>query len=176
MMNKGNISNEELLELYKEGNFSGFDNFYQRNHKMIFAYFIKKCGSITLAEDYLQETFFRVHKYIHTYHSNKSALTWIFTIANNVLTSETNKLKKVMSRSPTQDHSKINDIQRLELQNEINQYLQYFSPKDQDILIERLLKEESYYKIAKNHQLKEANVRQKVSRMIKHLRAVTSKP
>ena len=177
-MNWNTLSNEKLLSYYQNGEFKAFDAFYKRNHKIVLCFLIKKLNNQEAAEDILQETFCRIHRHILKYDPSKNAINWILTIAHNTMISSRNKhghkneeIEEIDGNRP----KTISDIDRLDLQEEINILMKNLDPNDRKILNDRLVEEKSFDEIGKAYGITTVNARQKVSRLVKQLRSVSQK-
>ena len=173
-MNWNRLTNEELLKHYQKGEFLAFDTFYKRNHKIVFCFLLKKVNNQEIAEDILQEVFCRVHKYILKYDPNKNAINWILTIAYNAMISNWRKREENLELSEVVDTKRLSADDQIVLQKEIEILLASLEEADQKILLDRLLDEKSFEEIGKEHKISTVNARQKVSRILKRLRAGSS--
>ena len=173
-MNWNRLTNEELLKYYQKGEFSAFDAFFKRNHKIVFCFLLKKVNNQEIAEDILQEVFYRVHKYILKYDPNKNAINWVLTIAYNAMVSNWRKRDGTLELPEIVDSKRLSADDQLELQKEIELLLTSLKESDRKILLDRLLDEKSFEEIGKEHKISTVNARQKVSRILKRLRAGSS--
>ncbi len=57
---------------------------FERHHRALFDFFAKMTGSRALAEDLVQDVFFRILKYRNTFRAESHFKTWMFHIARNV--------------------------------------------------------------------------------------------
>ena len=168
-MRSKDYSNEHLLTLYSKGSFEAFHIFYKKHSKLIFLFILSRLKNKEEAEEVLQETFFRVHKYIHRYDPQKKALNWVLTIAKNQIITRISKRKDFLEL----DDSLLKDTKYLylETKDELQKILSVLSKEDQAIIIDKFLKEETYEEISKKRNLNPVNTRQKVSRILKKLRS-----
>ena len=171
-MNWNGLTNEELLAQYQSGE---FDAFYKRNHKIVFCFLIKKTNNQEIAEDILQETFCRIHKYILKYDPSKNAINWILTIAHNVMVSAWKKHTETEELGEVAESKALSDADRVDLQEEIDFLLRNLDDADRKILKDRFMEEKSFDEIGKSHGISTVNARQKVSRLVKQLRSRGSK-
>jgi RNA polymerase sigma factor (sigma-70 family) len=56
---------------------------FERHHRALFDFFAKMTGSRTVAEDLVQDVFFRILKYRNTFRAESHFKTWMFQIARN---------------------------------------------------------------------------------------------
>ncbi|MBP1931739.1 RNA polymerase sigma factor [Ammoniphilus resinae] len=60
------------------------NDFYQKNNRMVYAYFLKVTGSQEESEELTQETFYQAVKSVHQFKQQSSLKTWLLQIARNV--------------------------------------------------------------------------------------------
>ena len=56
---------------------------FERHHRPLFRYFVSMNGNRELAEDLVQEVFFRILKYRHSYRPETAFRAWMYQIARN---------------------------------------------------------------------------------------------
>jgi len=56
---------------------------FERHHRALFRYFLHVSGNRALSEDLVQEVFFRILKYRHTYEPATSFRAWMYQIGRN---------------------------------------------------------------------------------------------
>lgn len=76
-------SDEELMELFKNGDEKAFVELYGRYHRRLFAYCIKMVRSQQAAEDLFQEVFIRVSRKRMRFTGGNFS-SWLFAIARNL--------------------------------------------------------------------------------------------
>jgi RNA polymerase sigma-70 factor (ECF subfamily) len=76
-------SDEQLLQLYCQGESWAFDELVDRYQQELFHFLIRFAGSRAAAEDLFQESFLQVHISASTFDSSKRFKPWLFTIAAN---------------------------------------------------------------------------------------------
>jgi RNA polymerase sigma-70 factor (ECF subfamily) len=66
---------------------------FERHHKMLYGYFTRLLPGESCGEDLVQEVFFRVLKYKHTYKSSTPFRFWLLRIARNAAMDHCRKSK-----------------------------------------------------------------------------------
>ena len=82
------LPDEQLFELYQEGNEGAFAQIMQRYEPLIKGFLHKRLKDEERVSDLTQDTFLRVHRARDRYDSTRKFSTWIYTIASNLLKNE----------------------------------------------------------------------------------------
>ncbi|HNW60840.1 MAG TPA: sigma-70 family RNA polymerase sigma factor [bacterium] len=98
-MNKPNpklsqLSDEELIQRFQEGDLYAFDLIVHRYKDALFNFTYRYLGSSQEAEDVVQETFLRIFRNRFAYRQIAKFSTWIYTIAGNLAKTELRKRKR----------------------------------------------------------------------------------
>ena len=166
------LTDEELMSRYQNGEELAFQIFYERFSARIFGFVRSKVRNVEKANDIFQEIFMRLHKSKHLYTKSLPVLPWIFTVTRNVITDELRKTK----------HEKLHvDIEKTQLSEEPKPETVSldFRPallnlsENQKVAIEmRYFQDKTFEEIAASLKTSPLNVRQLVSRGIKSLKAI----
>jgi RNA polymerase sigma-70 factor (ECF subfamily) len=142
-------SNESLLERYQNGDFEGFDLFYRRNSKIIFAFLLTRLRFRTDAEEAFQDTFLKIHKAIETYDPAQSALGWVFTIAKNAALDTLRRRRRHPVNFIMDDLSEQSGIEEtVSAKEQLDQLIEQISDAERRLLKARFLDEEPFESIA----------------------------
>lgn len=164
-------TNEELLECYRQADFNAFNIFYKRHQRLLFNFLLVRLGNRVDAEEAFQETFVRLHKTIMKYDSTQNALGWTFTIARNIAV---DLMRRRRRQGPTMATADIavagRDEVALAARQELERLLSSLASADQALLTSRFWAGESFDEIATHHGVTPANIRQRVSRLLKKLK------
>ncbi len=76
---------EELIALAAEGDEEAFEEVVNAYYAPLFAFFYRTVMEREQAENLVQETFLRIHRYSGSYDPSRRARSWIFGIASNLL-------------------------------------------------------------------------------------------
>ncbi len=82
------LTDDELVERYRNGNAEAFDSLLDRYAKQIYNFIFRMLRNREESEDVLQEVFIRVIKNIGRYEMKGKFKSWVFTIANRLVMSE----------------------------------------------------------------------------------------
>jgi RNA polymerase sigma-70 factor (ECF subfamily) len=90
-----NMSDEELIQDYKNGNEHSFQELMRRSLKPIYTFVRQYVPNTEEAEDIVQDTFFKAWKHIGRFSKGKKWKPWIFAIARNTALDYIKKKKAV---------------------------------------------------------------------------------
>lgn len=79
------LEDNELMELYKNGEYMAFEVIYLRHKDKVYTYLNKRLHDKGLTEDLFQSIFIKFHKCRHLYNKKYSLLQWIYTISRSEL-------------------------------------------------------------------------------------------
>ena len=78
------MTDHDVMIAVRDGDTGKLGLLFERHHKHLFNYFLLGTHNRQASEDMVQDVFYRMLKYRHTYRSRGSFKTWMFTIARNV--------------------------------------------------------------------------------------------
>lgn len=173
-IDRRNLSDEELMELYQSSDYLAFEILYQRHSGRIYKFLISKVGT-EVGEELLQEAYTRIHKFRDKYIAQLPYLPWVFTIVRNLLKdyykkAETQTIKNSASLDShnTETNYELTESDSLSQLNAILENL----PKNQQRAVRlRYLDDWTFEKIAEDIETSPENVRQLISRGIKKIRS-----
>lgn len=92
-----NRSDEDIMILVKEDKVEMLAILFERHHLRLYNFLLRLTGNKHTSEDMVQEIFFRILKYRHTYRGESKFLVWMYKIARNVHVDHLRKYKKEFS-------------------------------------------------------------------------------
>lgn len=92
-----NLSDQQLVSSYKEGDTVSLEALVERHKTRIFTFIISKVRNQDLAEDIFQDTFFKVIKSLQKgkYNEEGKFLPWVMRIAHNLVIDHFRKIKRM---------------------------------------------------------------------------------
>jgi RNA polymerase sigma-70 factor (ECF subfamily) len=78
-----NPSDEALMAQVRNGDLRKLAILFERHHRALFNYFRQMNRDSDLSEDLVQEVFFRMLRYRHSYDQNRPYAAWMYQIARN---------------------------------------------------------------------------------------------
>jgi RNA polymerase sigma-70 factor (ECF subfamily) len=82
---------ETLMAQVRGGDLRKLALLFERHHRALYNFFVHMTGSRDLSEDLVQEVFFRILRYRHTYDESRPFPAWLYQIARNVKLEGTKK-------------------------------------------------------------------------------------
>lgn len=172
------LSDEELMSFYQNGEFQAFQTIYTRHAGRVFEY-LKKKVSPDLAQDLLQESFEKLHRNRDKYNSQYPFLPWIFTISRNVVIDYYKKAESKLVKASCSSDDFIESLSAPLLENssnmDISDVLRALPIAQKRAIELRYMNDWSFAQIATELETSEDNIRQLVSRGIKKLRSSFNK-
>jgi RNA polymerase sigma-70 factor (ECF subfamily) len=77
------MSDEELMSQVRSGIGEMLGVLFERYHVPLFNFYLRLTGDRTVSEDLVQEVFFRILKYRHSYRTDTAFRAWMYQIARN---------------------------------------------------------------------------------------------
>ncbi len=71
------------MEQVRDGDVGRLSALFERHHRKLFLYFYRLTGNRGASEDLVQDVFFRILKYRHTYQGANEFTAWMYRIAKN---------------------------------------------------------------------------------------------
>jgi len=101
-----NQTDEELVACIINGQAEAFDELYKRYNKRLLYYFYRMLGNNQdLAQDFLQDIFFKLINKPGLYNPERKFSTWIFSVAHNMCKNEyrSKEVRKILVKSENPD-------------------------------------------------------------------------
>jgi RNA polymerase sigma-70 factor (ECF subfamily) len=78
-----NLADEQLMTEVRDGELRKLAILFERHNRPLYNFFLHMNGNPDLSEDLVQDVFFRILRYRHTYDSSRSFTAWMYQIARN---------------------------------------------------------------------------------------------
>jgi DNA-directed RNA polymerase specialized sigma24 family protein len=78
------VEDEQIMLAVRAGDVGQLERLFDRHHRALFHFFLHITASRAASEDMVQEVFYRVLKYRHTYQPESSFRVWLFQVGRNV--------------------------------------------------------------------------------------------
>jgi RNA polymerase sigma factor (sigma-70 family) len=166
-------SDEELMESYQLGNTEAFDLLFKRHSGRVLGFLSKRTGKMKVADDLLQEVFFKLHRSKHQYNKTLPFSPWLFSVTRSVLLDFAKKrnLEDLVEASDFDRMSAAGDDSAgVKEERDLTGALSSLPPLQQQAVSLRVYDEETFEEIATRLSTSPENARQLVSRGLKKLR------
>lgn len=90
-----------IMTEVRDGDFRKLAVLFERHHKPLFNFFVHMTGNRDLSEDLVQDVFFRMLRYRHTYNDAHAFTAWMYQIARNANTDHGRKRKPEIAIEPS---------------------------------------------------------------------------
>tara|TARA_E500000331_G_C17029563_1_gene614532 strand:+ start:216 stop:800 length:585 start_codon:yes stop_codon:yes gene_type:complete len=161
-----NISDQELVKKYINGDNKSFEILLNRHKNRVFAFIMSKIKNKDLSEDIFQDTYVKVVNSLQKgkYNEEGKFLPWVMRIAHNLVIDHFRRQKKMQMVRSNNDFdifdvikdNKINADEKLikdQIFNDLNSLIDRL-PKDQkEVLKMRYFEELSFKKIAEHFDI-----------------------
>ncbi len=113
-MGKINLSDQQLVNCYINGDEAALEKLIYRHKDKIYAFILSKVKDVELAEDFFQDTFIKVIKTLKlgNYNEEGKFLPWVMRIAHNLVIDyfrKNNRFKKVQPKGKNDEDLDIFD-------------------------------------------------------------------
>ncbi len=72
-----------LMQKVRDGEPAKMAVLFERHHRALFRYFVRLTGNQAFSEDLVQDVYFRMLKYRHTYRDGYPFTSWMYQVARN---------------------------------------------------------------------------------------------
>lgn len=158
----------------KQGHRDAMGLLFERHHRTLFGFYYQLSRQADLSEDLVQNVFYRMLKYRHTFSGEGKFTTWMFHLARNVWADHYKKQKKMPTDQIEHNQvlwEEINTAQEDQI-SLLQKALDFLSPERKEVLLLSRYQGLRYQEIAQLLNCSEANVKVKVFRAIQDLRKI----
>jgi len=78
------MGDEQAMQEVHDGDVGKLELLFDRHHRALYHYFLHLTGNAAASEDLVQEVFFRILKYRHSYQSGTTFRAWMYQVGRNV--------------------------------------------------------------------------------------------
>jgi RNA polymerase sigma factor (sigma-70 family) len=87
------VEDEQVMQEVRAGEVGKLEVLFDRHHRALFRYFMHLTANRASSEDLVQEVFFRILKYRHTYQPETSFRAWMYQVGRNVYLDQAGRRK-----------------------------------------------------------------------------------
>jgi len=167
---KDQLSDEELMTLFQNGDVASFEILYNRYSSRVFSYLSKRVDS-GAAPDLLQEIFFKLHNNRHQYSNQYPFLPWLFAMTRNAVVDFVRlKENKIREKSDALPELSISDAETT-WSGDLALALESLPAQQKRAIELRYQSDWTFEQIACEMKTSPVNIRQIISRGIRKLRS-----
>lgn len=96
------MSDNEVMFKVRDGEVGKLGVLFERYHEKLYGFFIRYTGKRDVSEDLVQDVFFRVLKYRHTFRGEAPFTVWMYQLARNA---SADYFRKWKNESPMTEHT-----------------------------------------------------------------------
>src|SRR3954471_9325291 len=85
------VEDEQIMQEVRSGNVGKLETLFDRHHRALFRYFLRLTSDRAASEDMVQDVFFRILKYRHTYQPEMSFRAWMYQVGRNAYLDQAGK-------------------------------------------------------------------------------------
>ena len=172
------LSDNALMMKVKTGDLDKLGLLFERYHRALFGFLFHMTGQRELSEDMVQNVFYRILKYRHTFRGDGEFKTWMYHMARNVINDNGRALKRTVRH---QELSEMTDNigggfaadEAMHKKQELvilKNAMANLSEESREILILSKFQELKYNEIAQIMEITEGAVKVRVHRAIGQLK------
>lgn len=163
----------------KNGDLDKLGLLFERYHRALFGFLFHMTGQRELSEDMVQNVFYRVLKYKHTFRGDGEFKTWMYHMARNVINDNGRSIKRTVKHQELTEYSMENigggfaaddSIHKKQELATLRNAMANLSEENREILILSKFQELKYNEIAQIMDITEGAVKVRVHRAIGQLK------
>jgi RNA polymerase sigma factor (sigma-70 family) len=168
------MSDEELMAQVRNGVGEMLGVLFERYHVPLFNFYLKLTGDRTASEDLVQEVFFRILKYRHSYRPETAFRAWMYQIARNA------RVDLLRKRRPETEYeaemspvvAPIDTAQQSQEAQLLHSALMQISEDKREVLVLSRFQDLKYEEIAQMMGCEVATVKTRVHRALQDLKEI----
>ncbi|MCP4725485.1 MAG: RNA polymerase sigma factor [bacterium] len=170
-------NDKEIMFAVKAGDLEKLGILFERHHLRMYNYFLKATYQPQTSEDLVQEVFFRLMKFRHTYRGDGLFTTWLYKVAQNVLYDHVRKKRTGTSIDDVVEQMQSEDDvhEDYEMSEEVKLLEKAFrmlKDSDRELLNLKRFQELKYEEIAKIKNLAVGTIKSKIHHAMKNLKVI----
>jgi len=168
------MSDEELMSQVRNGIGEMLGVLFERYHVPLFNFYLRLTGDRPMSEDLVQEVFFRILKYRHSYRTDTGFRAWMYQIARNVRFDHLRKRRPETSWEPSMSPAvePADTAQQSQESALLHQALLHLGEDKREVLILSRFQDLKYDEIAQLLGCEVGTVKTRVHRALQDLRQI----
>ena len=171
---QNSMSDEELMSQVRNGVSEMLGVLFERYHVPLFNFYLKLSGNRPVSEDLVQDVFFRILKYRHSYRPETPFKAWMYQIARNARLDYLRKRKPETSFEPEMSPAVVptDTAQQTQETELLRSALMQISEDKREVLVLSRFQDLKYEEIAQMLGCEVNTVKTRVHRAMQELRQV----
>ncbi len=169
------MEDEQIMQEVRAGNVGKLEALFDRHNRALFRYFLRLTTDPAGSEDLVQEVFFRILKYRHTYQPETSFRAWMYQVGRNVWLDHTSRRKGEVALPENAGEIRGSDMPAdRQVQNKqaavlLHRALAALPPEKREVLVMSRFQELKYDEIASVLKCEVGTVKVRVYRALREL-------
>jgi RNA polymerase sigma factor (sigma-70 family) len=169
------VEDEQIMQEVRAGNVGKLEVLFDRHHRALFRYFMHLTGDRPASEDMVQEVFFRILKYRHTWQAETTFRAWMYQVGRNVHMDQAGKRKPEVALPEHAGDVSSGEIpadRQLQARQEtvlLHKALAALPPEKREVLVMSRFQELRYDEIASVLKIEVGTVKVRVYRALREL-------
>jgi len=168
------MEDEQVMQEVRAGDVGKLETLFDRHSRALFRYFLHLTADRTASEDLVQEVFFRILKYRHTWQPQTSFRAWMYQVGRNVYIDHAGRRKAEVAlpesaEIPSADTPADRQIERRQETVLLRRALAALPPEKREVLIMSRYLEWKYEEIASALKCEVGTVKVRVYRALRDL-------
>ena len=169
------MEDEKIMQEVRDGEVGKLELLFDRHHRSLFHYFLHLTSNRAVSEDLVQEVFFRILKYRHTYQPETSFRAWLFQIGRNAHMDHLGRHKAEVAmpeETPEFSSSDLPPDRQVQAKQEaelLHRALAALPPEKREVLVMSRFLELKYEEIATALECEVGTVKVRVYRALREL-------
>ncbi len=173
------ITDNALMLKVKNGDLDKLGLLFERHHRALFGFLFHSTGQRELSEDLVQNVFYRVLKYRHTFRGDGEFKTWMYHLARNVINDNGRSIKRSVREQELTEYNTESisggfsadyPLHKKQELSTLRNAMARLSDESREVLILSKFQELKYHEIAQIMDITEGAVKVRVHRAIGQLK------
>ncbi len=179
-INLEGLEDNYLMKKVQEGDFSKMGILFDRHQGALFGYFYRMTNDASQSEDLLQNVFYRLLKYRHTFKHEGKFIYWMYAVARNVSMDLFRKKDPMkfsddlteMKIEPMDENNRETEMEYSEKTEELRQAMAKLDPEKREAIVLSKFQGMKYQDIAAIANVSENAIKARVRRGLMELRSL----
>ncbi len=174
------LEDNYLMKKVQDGDFSKMGELFDRHHGALFGYFYRMTNNAAQSEDLIQNVFYRLLKYRHTYKNDGKFVYWMYAIARNIYKDQYRKKDPMLysdelsevSEKESEDMNMEEHIESTEQEALLKKAMKKIDPEKREAIVLSKFQGLKYQEIAAMADVSENAIKARVRRGLMELRSI----